>query len=324
MRSDKRLWTTSPVMAALLLLMPLHLHGDDDSGKTREAQLVCSQGVCAVHGTSVVPIPKGMQRATVHLKMRSGRVFLQGGSSNLLEANYDPSYEAPPPVIHVKRDNGKAQVEVEGQAMFNRWQVVLSSDVLTTLDIDTRAADAHLDFKGSPLGGVDVTSGGGETIVELRGRYPYLQEMMIRQLNGEIVMNLPGTFPSLQKINLRATVGDITLLMPGVYPDIARIDLASTHGNIDLNLSNGALAQDLVITVLTATGNTQIDLPYESDVTLSFTTVTGRISAPGLKLVSEHHPRPNQYVFMSDNGYPTRIHVDIKASAGNVNVNYSK
>lgn len=311
-------------LRVFLILISIGLVAGASADQATKEQPECSSEVCVQRGVSIVPVPQGVERAEVHLNLRSGRVVLTGGSPDLLEAKFNQENESPPPVIHVKRNGEKGQVEIEGGAMFSQWNVALNPAILTNLQVSTKAADAELSSQNSDFGNIAVVSGGGETIVNLTGHHPYLDQITIKQLNGEVVMTLLGDFPLLTKIGLQTTVGNITLVMSGAYPSINTIDLITTLGNIDLALGRSTLGENLKVNILSTSGDSQLNLPYNSSVNVTFTTVDGHISAPGLTLTGEHHPRPNQYTFMVTGESQTTIDVDTKTTSGNMNVNYSK
>jgi hypothetical protein len=127
------------------------------------------------HTTKIVE-PQRAKSAHAKLEMGAGQLTINGGSANLLEAdfNYSDSYDEPRVEYSVADGVGQLTVSQESHTVHigrseNDWSLHFSKDVPLELKIDMGAGQGNLHLRDVPLTRLDLNIGAGQVDVDLTG-----------------------------------------------------------------------------------------------------------------------------------------------------------
>jgi len=127
------------------------------------------------HTTKIVE-PQRAKSARAKLEMSAGQLTINGGSANLLEAdfNYSDSYDEPRVEYNVAEGVGQLTVAQDSRSVHighseNDWSLHFSKDIPLELKIDMGAGQGNLHLRDMPLTRLDLNIGAGQVDVDLTG-----------------------------------------------------------------------------------------------------------------------------------------------------------
>jgi uncharacterized protein DUF2154/cell wall-active antibiotic response 4TMS protein YvqF len=133
-------------------------------------------GVFSTKHTAKIVEPQRAKSAHAKLEMGAGQLTINGGSANLLEAdfNYSDSYDEPRVEYNVADGVGQLSVSQESHTVHigrseNDWNLHLSKDIPIELKIDMGAGQGNLHLRDVLLSRLDLNIGAGQVDVDLTG-----------------------------------------------------------------------------------------------------------------------------------------------------------
>jgi hypothetical protein len=127
------------------------------------------------HTTKIVETQRA-KSARAKLEMGAGQLTINGGSANLMEAdfNYSDSYDEPRVEYNVAEGVGQLNVSQDSRTVHighseNDWSLHFSKDIPMELKIDMGAGQGNLHLRDVPLTRLDLNIGAGQVDVDLTG-----------------------------------------------------------------------------------------------------------------------------------------------------------
>jgi len=127
------------------------------------------------HTTKIVE-PQRAKSARAKLEMSAGQLTINGGSANLMEADfsYSDSFDEPRVAYSVAEGVGQLSVLQDSRSVHighseNDWSLHFSKDVPLELKIDMGAGQGNLHLRDVPLTRLDLNIGAGQVDVDLTG-----------------------------------------------------------------------------------------------------------------------------------------------------------
>jgi len=125
-------------------------------------------------------IPRGHAKTVnAKIEMHSGELNIDGGSADLVEANFDQQDGAGDPQVEYSESNGEGDLKVwvensDPQFVFpshegNRWDLKFGSTETLALRVDMGAGQGNLHLQGLPITRMDLHLGAGQMNVDLTG-----------------------------------------------------------------------------------------------------------------------------------------------------------
>jgi hypothetical protein len=154
--------------------------------------------------------------ARVEIKMGAGELKVQGGSSKLLDADFDYSVPGSKPAVHYNASSFRGELLVEQPGGFHggsnstyKWELHLNDKL--PLDIVTHlgAGQATLNFGTMNLRSVEVHMGVGQVELDLRGNPSHDYNVEIHGGIGQAIVHLPSTVGIVA--NAAGGIGDINV-----------------------------------------------------------------------------------------------------------------
>ncbi len=209
-RSNVSLGPTFGALAFVLVLVVLFWHGRAftrdrrySSDLQHQSRTVDRQGAKSVH---------------VSLETSTGEFNISGGSSHLLDAdfNYSDSYETPRVEYNVAGGVGHLSISQDNQgtqfnAAHNQWNLRFSNEVPLELKVEMGTGRGQLRLRDMPVTRLDMTVGAGQADLDLTG-----------DRKNDLVANLEGG------------VGQVTIRLPRKVGVVVRasggIGAVDAHG----------------------------------------------------------------------------------------------
>jgi len=133
-------------------------------------------GIFGTKHTTKIVEPQRAKSAHAKLEMSAGQLTINGGSANLLEAdfNYSDSYDEPRVEYSVADGVGQLSVSQDSRSVHighseNDWSLHFSKDLPLELKIDMGAGQGNLHLRDIPLTRLDLNIGAGQVDVDLTG-----------------------------------------------------------------------------------------------------------------------------------------------------------
>lgn len=127
------------------------------------------------HSTRIVE-PQKAKSAKARLEMGAGELTINGGSPNLLDAdfNYNASFDEPRVDYTVSNGVGELDIKQNGNSVHfgnsrNEWNLRFGKDVPLDLKVDMGAGQGNLHLRDVPLTGLELNIGAGQVDVDLTG-----------------------------------------------------------------------------------------------------------------------------------------------------------
>ncbi len=133
-------------------------------------------GVFGTKHTTKIIEPQRAKSARAKLEMSAGQLTINGGSANLLEADFSfsDSYDEPRVEYNVAEGVGQLTVAQDSRSVHighseNDWSLHFSKDIPLELKIDMGAGQGNLHLRDVPLTRLDLNIGAGQVDVDLTG-----------------------------------------------------------------------------------------------------------------------------------------------------------
>ena len=133
-------------------------------------------GVFGTKHTTKIVEPQRAKSARAKLEMGAGQLTINGGSANLLEADFSfsDSYDEPRVEYSVAEGVGQLTVSQDSRSAHighseNDWSLHFSKDIPLELKIDMGAGQGNLHLRDVPLTRLDLNIGAGQVDVDLTG-----------------------------------------------------------------------------------------------------------------------------------------------------------
>jgi uncharacterized protein DUF2154 len=135
------------------------------------------------------------------LKIGAGKLNVSGGADKLMEGEFSYNVAAWKPKVNydVTGNTGELSVQQGGGGKGvsfgnarNEWDVRLSDEVPTDLDVQMGAGESELDMDSLSLDGLSLKMGAGKTTVDLTGDYGKSFDASIEGGVGEATVRLPS------------------------------------------------------------------------------------------------------------------------------------
>jgi len=204
-----------------------------------------------VHDTQAVEL-QGAKSVSADLEMPAGELTVAGGSSRLLDADFDYDAGEGKPLVDydVSGDRGQLSVRQHQRHTFfgnerNAWNLRLNNGVPTYLQVRVGAGRGDLRLNGMNLSGLEVHMGAGELNLDLAGERKTSFQGEIEGGAGRATIRLPKDVGvrvyasgGIGAINAPGFERDGGAYVNGVY--------GKTPATIDLTVHGGVGEIDLV------------------------------------------------------------------------------
>jgi len=161
----------------------------------------------------------------VDIQMGIGELFITGGATNLMDAEFSYNIEDwRPDVDYQRRGNiGELQVSQPGSEINGlpdddieyRWEIALKDDIPMNMSVDLGIGESELELAGLALDSLVVDTGVGETTIDLTGNWQDSFDVQINGGVGKTTVYLP------ENVGLRveADTGIGSLVVNGLQRD---------------------------------------------------------------------------------------------------------
>ncbi len=243
-RSGVSLGATFGALAFVLVLVVLFWHG---RAFTRDRRYYSSD---LQHQSRTVD-RQGAKSVDVSLETGSGEFNISGGSSHLLDAdfNYSGSYETPRVDYNVSNGVGKLSISQDNTTTHfgtthNEWNLRFSNEVPLELKVEMGAGRGHLRLRDMPVTRLDMTMGAGQADLDLTGDR---KNDLVAELEGgvgQVTIRLPrkvgvvvhasGGIGAVEAHGLRHQDDEYTNEAYGKTPATIRLTVQGGVGQISL------------------------------------------------------------------------------------------
>jgi hypothetical protein len=195
------------------------------------------------------------ESAQIQVSMGAGRLRIDDGSQGLLEGAF--TYNVPEwrPEVTYTVDDGVGQLIIQqpsgieilpqrGVSQYD-WNLRLSGRVPITMNVVLGAGEAQLYLGELRLSDLSVTTGAGNTIIDLSGDWRHDLNVAIRGGVGQIDLSLPG------RVGIRLETSGLA---------VVEADGLTREGNVYTNPSYGQSQPNLSITFQAGLGVLNVDI----------------------------------------------------------------
>lgn len=142
----------------------------------------------------------GANEVNASIDMGVGELFVSGGASDLMNAEFEYSHSSWEPEIEYEVIEGTGELDVQmprnisGFSARNTryvWNIALSNDLPLVLAVNMGAGESELDLRGLDLRELTVTLGAGESTIDLSGRWSNDLSAEITAGAGEVTLRVP-------------------------------------------------------------------------------------------------------------------------------------
>lgn len=267
--------------------------------------------------------PGDAEAVKASILMGSGELNIGDGTEALLEGTFSYAMPEWQPDVTYAVEDGRGDLVVrppqERRASLGDpryiWDLRLGHSVPVDLGVQLGSGRAALNLRGTPLLKLDakvgsgsvsadvsgdhneleqigLSSGSGRLGLSLSGDFPALNAVDLRNASGVTDVSLGGTYTALTRVRLTSASGDINLGVAGALPKLDRLDVKVASGVVDLNFLEAAW-ESLDVAVDCVSGKATVRYPRGVGVFVRFSSVTGRLDAPGLSSVPGGYATPN-------------------------------
>jgi hypothetical protein len=150
------------------------------------------------HDTRSIP-RDASELASVNVRMGAGELRMNGGSPDLLRAEFSYNVPSWKPDVRYSSDAGRANLTIEqpgtqaslGSAK-NEWDLRLNNEIPMDVIVHFGAGEARLNLGSLSLRSVEMEIGAGELDVDLRGNPRRDYDVRVRGGAGEATVHVPG------------------------------------------------------------------------------------------------------------------------------------
>jgi hypothetical protein len=194
---------------------------------------------------------QGAKSVNVSLESSSGEFLISGGSSHLVEAdfNYSDSYETPRVEYNVTDGLGHLNISQDNPgthfgASHNQWNLRFSNDVPLELKVEMGAGRGQLRLRDVPVTRLEMSMGAGQADVDLTGDRKKDLTADLEGGVGQVTIRLPrkvgvvvrasGGIGSVDAHGLHHNDGEYTNDAYGKAPVTIRLTVQGGVGQISL------------------------------------------------------------------------------------------
>lgn len=267
--------------------------------------------------------PGDAESVKAQVRLGSGELNMSGGAEALLDGTFTYAVPEWKPEVAYEVQGGLGQLVVqppEGRSTGRAdpkyvWDLQLGGSVPVALSVKLGSGSAALDLLGPRLSKLDAKIGSGQVSADLSGDHPDLERIDVASGSGRLglILNggyealkavelknasgitdvsMGGTYEALERVRLSSASGNVAVGAAGQFPKLDRLDVKVASGTIDLNLSE-ATWETLNVSLDCVSGKATVEYPGDVGVFVRFSSVTGRLDAPGLVRVSGGYATPN-------------------------------
>jgi len=171
------------------------------------------------------------QSVRVELRMGAGKVNVQGGSSNLMDATFLYNVPAWKPIVDYVVTNSQGALlirEPSGTYSFSTkyqydWNIRLNSSMPIDMEVKTGAGNTVLDLSNMMVRTLTVDAGASST--SIKGAPGAMTSMDVKTGVGSVNIDLTGDWKNSAVVRVDGGVGSIRLVVPrnvGVTVDAKR------------------------------------------------------------------------------------------------------
>jgi len=217
---------------------------------------------------------RGAHSARVELRMGAGKVNVQGGASDLMNATFSYNVSAWKPIVDyvVTNDQGRLLVrEPNGTYSFSTkyrydWDIRLNSSTPIDMEVKTGAGNVSLDLSDMMVRTLTVDAGASSTSIIASAKV--MTSMDVKTGVGSVNIDLTGDWKNSADVHVDGGVGSIKLVVPenvGVTINVQR-----GLGSIDARgfTRNGSTYRNA------AWGTTAVTLNLDLNVGVGSVTIT--------------------------------------------------
>ena len=157
----------------------------------------------------------------VKIEMGVGRLFISGGSENLLDAEFNYNVAEWKPIVEYHEDGdigtltikqpGTDSINVMGKAK-NEWILKLNDDIPMVINCDLGVGQSNLDLGTLKLKSLDLDTGVGEVTLDLKGSS--IADLNVDSGVGELTVDLASDRQNNLAANIDSGVGELTVKLP--------------------------------------------------------------------------------------------------------------
>lgn len=161
----------------------------------------------------------------VDIKMGVGELKVNGGATNLMDAEFTYNIEDWRPEVRFEQRGSRGELTVsqpEGEIngipdddIKYRWSIDLSDDIPMDMDVDLGVGESDLNLSGLNLQSLVVDTGVGETTINLTGNWEESFDVRIKGGVGETTVYLPEDVG----LRLEADTGIGSLVVNGLQKE---------------------------------------------------------------------------------------------------------
>jgi hypothetical protein len=186
----------------------------------------------------------------VDIKMGIGELNVDGGATNLMDAEFTYNVEDWRPEVIFEQNGSRGELQIsqpEGEIngipddeIKYRWDVALQNDVPLDMNVDLGVGEGNLNLAGLALQSLTIDTGVGETTIDLTGNWPDSFDVQINGGVGKTTVYLPENVG----LRLEADTGIGSLVVNGLQKEgDSGVYTNATYGEsettITLDISGG-------------------------------------------------------------------------------------
>ena len=164
---------------------------------------------------------EGARSAQVDLKMGAGKVTVQGGANDLMDAAFSYNVTAWKPIVdYVVKDNEGAlsvrqpsgTTNTIGTAYKYEWDIHLNGTTPIDLTLNAGAGDTDMDLSDTMVRSLNVDCGASSTTIKASPKA--MTSLSVSGGVGETVLDLTGDWKNSADIKVSGGVGSIKVTVP--------------------------------------------------------------------------------------------------------------
>lgn len=194
-------------------------------------------------------------QARVNIAMGIGSLVVNGGASNLMDADFTYNIATWQPEVDYTLNGDEGRLSVtppqsqqieglpDGQVEYN-WDISLNNDVPINLDLKLGIGKSELDLSDLNLSNLGVQTGVGDTTIDMSGIPTTSYNATIQGGVGRTVIYLPDSESVGVRVDTKAGLGSIDvygLIRNGNIYTNAAFETAETIVDIDVQGGVGAI-----------------------------------------------------------------------------------
>ena len=163
------------------------------------------------------------EEALVEITMGAGRLDIDGGSSNLMDAQFTYNVEVWKPEVSYDVSDGFGRLTVDqpdtrdlpldmGDIQYE-WDLRFNEGIPIDMEVTMGAGDGQLELDSLMLNSLRFEGGAGDIEVDLSGST--LRDLDIRMGAGDVSVDLSGNWQQDLSANMQGGVGRATVFLPG-------------------------------------------------------------------------------------------------------------